>query len=391
MLYSLIACEFRCQATGPNEKVDVALGMRRLGQSSGGNFSSIKRLISSLTESERIGFCFDIDGVLTKGSRALPEAQRALDILHNTHNGKPRMPIAYLTNGGGMTEHDRSKQLSSMFGIQIDSKQMILSHSPFRDLLPLFHDKPVLVVGRSQSQQVASHYGYSQTISSKQLIQRNPSCVPFINLESMHQESEGVTRYGTDQNPIEAILVFTDPSDWYLEIQVILDLLMYGGVFGGTTECLNNRAQQPQLFISHGDSMWSNEFPTPRLGLGSFTSCLETLYKDITGMNLEYRVFGKPHRDAYLLAEDSLQAQASKLWNTPTCSKIFAIGDNPSSDIRGANRQGDPWVSVLVRTGVFNGGENCHGDRATIVVDTVEDAIITAMNHCRRDRWHSLR
>jgi ribonucleotide monophosphatase NagD (HAD superfamily) len=108
-------------------------------------------------------------------------------------------------------------------------------------------------------------------------------------------------------------------------------------------------------------------------------------------MNLAYRVFGKPHREAYLLAEDALQAQASKLWNAPTCSKIFAIGDNPSADIRGANRQGDPWVSVLVRTGVFNGGLNCPVDPAHIVVDNVEDAILTAMNHCRRDRWHSLR
>ncbi|KAI8114238.1 hypothetical protein M9434_002364 [Picochlorum sp. BPE23] len=363
---------------------------RGVGQSSRSYFSIIRRLLSSLTESERIGFCFDIDGVLTKGSRALPEAQRALEILHNS-NGKPRMPVAYLTNGGGVTEGDRSKQLASMFGIQIDPEQMILSHSPFRKLSSNFQSKPVLVVGRGDSQHVARHYGYSHIISSKQLIERNPSCVPFMNAESMHADSEGVPLYGTEQNPIEAIMIFTDPSDWYLEIQVILDLLLYGGVFGGTTENLNSRRQQPQLLISHGDSVWSNEFPIPRLGLGSFTSCLETLYKDKTGMNLAYRVFGKPHREAYLLAEDALQAQASKLWNAPTCSKIFAIGDNPSADIRGANRQGDPWVSVLVRTGVFKGGLNCSVDPAHIVVDNVEDAILTAMNHCRRDRWHSLR
>ena len=29
------------------------------------------------------------------------------------------------------------------------------------------------------------------------------------------------------------------------------------------------------------------------------------------------------------------------------------IGDNPKSDIRGANRFGGKWKSVLVRTGIF--------------------------------------
>ena len=34
-------------------------------------------------------------------------------------------------------------------------------------------------------------------------------------------------------------------------------------------------------------------------------------------------------------------------------SKFYMIGDNPDSDIDGANRRGEKWVSILVRTGVF--------------------------------------
>lgn len=33
--------------------------------------------------------------------------------------------------------------------------------------------------------------------------------------------------------------------------------------------------------------------------------------------------------------------------------EIFMIGDNPASDIRGANAKG--WVSILVKSGVFSG------------------------------------
>ena len=47
-------------------------------------------------------------------------------------------------------------------------------------------------------------------------------------------------------------------------------------------------------------------------------------------------------------------------------AQIFGIGDNPASDIRGANRAGPPWVSVLVRTGVFRGGANSASDPAQV-------------------------
>ena len=39
------------------------------------------------------------------------------------------------------------------------------------------------------------------------------------------------------------------------------------------------------------------------------------------------------------------------------------IGDNPDSDIDGANRRGDSWVSILVRTGVFNGKDKANDER----------------------------
>ena len=55
------------------------------------------------------------------------------------------------------------------------------------------------------------------------------------------------------------------------------------------------------------------------------------------------------------------------------------IGDNPASDIAGANSKG--WVSILVRSGCFNpqAKDNVNGNDpknpATHVVDTFKDAI----------------
>ena len=49
------------------------------------------------------------------------------------------------------------------------------------------------------------------------------------------------------------------------------------------------------------------------------------------------------------------------------------IGDNPKSDIRGANQKG--WTSILVRSGVFNGQNNDEKDPASYVVDNFYEAV----------------
>lgn len=46
-------------------------------------------------------------------------------------------------------------------------------------------------------------------------------------------------------------------------------------------------------------------------------------------------------------------------------SAIYAVGDNPAADVRGANAAGAPWVSVLVtKTGVAT--ENSAADPAQV-------------------------
>ncbi len=77
-----------------------------------------------------------------------------------------------------------------------------------------------------------------------------------------------------------------------------------------------------------------------------------------------------------------------------TCAfraQIYGIGDNPASDIRGANRAGHPWVSTLVRTGVFRGGANSTSDPAQIVVEDVEAAVDAGLHRARSQKWHSMR
>lgn len=55
--------------------------------------------------------------------------------------------------------------------------------------------------------------------------------------------------------------------------------------------------------------------------------------------------------------------------------RFYGIGDNPNSDIKGANKAGKQWTSILVRTGIFNGDGNDLINPAKYVVNNVHDAV----------------
>jgi ribonucleotide monophosphatase NagD (HAD superfamily) len=52
--------------------------------------------------------------------------------------------------------------------------------------------------------------------------------------------------------------------------------------------------------------VWSNEYPTPRFAQGTFRTCLERIYMDMTGQKLQYTLFGKPMTTTYQYAESVL-------------------------------------------------------------------------------------
>lgn len=120
------------------------------------------------------------------------------------------------------------------------------------------------------------------------------------------------------------------------------------------------------------------------------------------GAPLEVRYFGKPERHTYRFAERQLRLLASHLTSgggsveaggqggtsaSDSFDRIFMVGDNPQADIRGANNAGDPWRSVLVRTGVFGRGraqaelENDLQDPASLVVPSLVEAVDAIVAH----------
>ncbi|KAG1046649.1 hypothetical protein G6F46_007586 [Rhizopus delemar] len=315
-------------------------------------------------------FAFDIDGVIIKGKRLIPEATRALKLLNGDNGANRKVPFVLLTNGGGVTEEEKAEQISEIVGVRIDPKAVILSHSPMQNLVSKYQDKRVLIVGGAGRKcfEVAKKYGFQDVVTPNDVMHWNHSAWPH---------SEPITDLSLltsphplefSELPIHAVMMFYDSLDWGRDIQVMLDALCSKkGVLGTRKE--DYSVQDVPLYWSNNDLIWSTDFPAPRLGQGAFKNALEGLYKTLTGHELQSTSFGKPHAATYQFAEQVIDFIAG----TKQKRNIYAVGDNPAADIKGANAYG--WTSVLVRTGVFTGKGNSSQYPAHIVCENVEEAV----------------
>ena len=58
--------------------------------------------------------------------------------------------------------------------------QVVLSHTPYRELAKTLGDKPVVISGRGASE-VAKAYGFTKAVTTSQLSARYPTAVPFCH------------------------------------------------------------------------------------------------------------------------------------------------------------------------------------------------------------------
>ncbi|UKZ82449.1 hypothetical protein TrVFT333_010238 [Trichoderma virens FT-333] len=338
-----------------------------------------------------IAFAFDIDGVLYQGQRAIPGAKEMLRKIRS-HD----IRYVFLTNGGGSHEDAKYKSLSKRLGLSEDEdvirNRVILSHTPMRGWDENVKKQGTVLITGSHpeiARRVANEYGFARAVTPADIIEANDKVYPFDNLrESLHKESRPlpdgkivsntIDPYSKDVPAnalkIDQILVWNDPRDWSLDIQVIHDLLISHRGYLGTISDKNGNALlpnngwqqdgQPQLWISNLDLLWKTEYPVNRFGTGAFVEALKGV--------LLHHAPEEPH---------------GKGQKKRALKRVYMIGDNPESDIRGANEfapaDGTEWISILVKTGVWKetAAEREPRYKPTVIVDDVVEAIAWAMRN----------
>lgn len=331
-----------------------------------------------------------IDGVLLRSSKPIPGAADSLALLKEQN-----IPFILLTNGGGTHETERVAEISKKLNVPLDSSVIVQSHSPFAELVKsedeasALEHKCVLVAGGDgdNCRRVAEQYGFRNVVTPGDILMANPAVWPFSKNFSNYYESfaRPLPKPLDPTDPtkglkIDAVFVFNDPRDWALDTQVIMDLLLSSQGHVGTLSAKNGRADlpnhgyqqdaQPPLYFSNPDLWWAAAYPLPRLGQGGFREALEGVWAATTGgpskgIELKKTVIGKPFQGTYEFAERQLRRNRVRSFgdtaDVPPLKRVYMVGDNPESDIRGANSYrsefGSSWHSILVRTGVYDGGE----------------------------------
>jgi HAD superfamily hydrolase (TIGR01456 family) len=349
--------------------------------------------------SGQFAFAFDVDGVLTKDWKPLSGALDALRLLQ-----KGSIPFIFLTNSGGRTEAKKAEELGEQLGLELSEKQIVLSHTPFRDLVPELKDQTVLVIGgRGNSiRELAHAYSFNKVVTPSDIYKATPDINPFGKYTKSHHLTHGeYGAYISGQTQVSTILVWTNSRDWSLDMQIILDLLLSRQGRLGTTSPLNGNSNlpnrgylqdgQPKIYYCNPDLTFPTSYPTARAAQGTFAAAVEGIWYSYTNgadLTTHVQVCGKPTRETYLCGEKVLK-EYHKALNAeqssepaPRLKTVYMVGDNPASDIAGANAFNSPsgaeWKSILVESGVFERGAKPRFE-PTVTVPGVKDAVEWAL------------
>ncbi|GAB5360172.1 hypothetical protein AAMO2058_000604700 [Amorphochlora amoebiformis] len=335
---------------------------------------------------------FDIDGVFKMGGKYTDFGAAAIRKVIDAG-----IPYVLMTNGGGgRSEEEYSKEVNKkleMFDIEggdhheyVTPERMILSYTPFNKDLEHLKNEPVLVVGSRRVIDLANHYGFRKSMHMSEYTCKHPLMNPFG--QSGLEKDDCVINMSREEweEDFKAVLVFTDPEDFFEGIQVITDVLLSSRP--GEVEYEPKR-RIPVVF-SNPDLLWKTQYPHSRFGQGAFRLALEACYRarlDSLGLSkeeIEVRLgdfvqYGKPEIVQFMHTKRAILSQAQRLGCD--VSHYYMVGDNPTSDIQGATnmdiraiKKGDKrWSGILVKTGVYKDGDDPL--EANIICDNVLEAV----------------
>ncbi|KAL7719111.1 Haloacid dehalogenase-like hydrolase [Entamoeba marina] len=316
----------------------------------------------------KFGCIIDIDGVLVRDGSAIENSEKGIQLLEK-HN----IPYCLLSNGHGSAEY-KSKVVNKALNTSIKPNQTIMAISPLVDLAEVYGDKNVLVIGKTMDLEAIKSYGYSKpifyedyaTLWPYQFPDRQKSTIQYQLQTELNEETE-----------IKAIFIMHTPMNWGEAAQIICDVLRSSDGSMKTLWTTDAITQQKiPIYLSNPDFDYAGKFILPRVTVGAFGEVLSMLWKRMSNGELDIVYFGKPFRAFYEKAEKVLKQMQ------PDIKTFYGIGDNPISDIRGANvmKSESPfdYHSVLIKS-KCSAPELLKVDKPDFICDYFYEAIQTIL------------
>ncbi|XP_077995142.1 haloacid dehalogenase-like hydrolase domain-containing 5 isoform X2 [Glandiceps talaboti] len=258
-------------------------------------------------------------------------------------------------------------------GSQISAEQVVMSHSPLK-MFEQFHDKHVLVSGQGPVTDIAKFLGFTNITTIDELREN----FPLLDMVDHRRRKFDPNILRSHFPKLEAVVLFGEPVRWETSLQLILDCLLTNGQ--PSTNCSMVPNPHLPVLACNMDLLWMAEAAMPRMGHGSFLLCLETLYKKITGLPMKYTVLtGKPSEITYHHSEHIAAQVANNMGLESPLRTLYVIGDNPMTDIYGANLYNQYLASkpinMLKSTSAKTKLTAAHGKEQTTYLSTVTSHI----------------
>ena len=302
----------------------------------------------------------DIDGLLLRGIKPIPrvlETFRALrtkplDLLFKNQSfpKEKLIPLVLLTNGGVTVPEKKVEKYNKLFSLNSDlhklrSENFVLNYSPLTEDLTERKKDLWMIIGMGEISEIAEYCGFSNTITLGSLLKKRENPENFKHL--LHK--------------ITGILVLDDVISWDLNILMMMELIKIHSV------------EKFPIVLVHDDKMYPDEFPLPRMCLGTFNKVLTEFTQKMYGKSPNLIFYGKPTLRTFEYTKTTVK----KLYNDCEISTFYMLGDNPDTDILGGNRSG--METILVKTGVYTdlNKDNYIGEekKAKFIVEDFREAI----------------
>jgi HAD superfamily hydrolase (TIGR01456 family) len=331
---------------------------RKVSFDNNGNFKLKKQNLNLQKKKKQpsFGICFDVDGVLARGTIPLDAAKKAFKKLVDD-NKDLKIPTVFVTNALNRN-CDKAKQLEGWLETPIVPQQMIQAQGPL-EIFTKYHDKFCLVIGQGKVPEIAKELGFKNIC----FIEDVADAYPLLDMVD-HDNRKRIAASTTpvvdkSMARIEAIILLGEPKRWESSLQLIIDLLKTDGKPNQPPEAMPE--EHLPVIACNMDLQFMDRACMPRYGHGAYLLCLEALYKKVVGRELKYTaLIGKPSEITFRYAEHCLSREAKRLGYEEPLKHMYLIGDTPEVDIVGSNL----YQRYVDRLHTRNSGDNNSSDES---------------------------
>eukprot|EP00754_Rhynchopus_humris_P049845 Rhum_TRINITY_DN8609_c0_g1::Rhum_TRINITY_DN8609_c0_g1_i1::g.29061::m.29061 len=306
------------------------------------------------------GVIVNVDGVLNRGSQAIPGVTAAVQALQAAD-----IPMLFMNNGGAeWTEGRFAEHLSHLLHVPVSEDEVVLAaRSVFDHTCGDLKDKSVLVVGPRGSVTRLREQGFTKAVGVDGVAQAFPHHVPSAKRDQNAPPPSAKQTYA-----FEAIVVAGEPEDWQSALQICIDVLTSSTAVG-TAKGLKPLTDSLQgAVVASLDSrlVFAASHEVPRLGTGAFLESLKAVYSSVAaGRQLVVGDYGRMSPACQSFLESRLQDVSYNMGHTLPLSHVYSLTDNVHHDCAAACSYRDlnhrKWWSVLLGSGVTADGNTVVG------------------------------